>query len=1061
MCGIAGFVGAAAPSEIESTDRIINSLVHRGPDGFGTYRDDFVVLANSRLSIIDLEGGWQPLYNEDESLVLIANAEIYNYLELQEELRARGHRLRTASDCETILHLYEEMGPDCVLKLRGMFAFALWDKRQKRLMLARDRFGEKPLYLHETVRGLRFSSELRALVASGKVDTALDPGAIHSYFCFGFVPDPATPLKAVRKLPAGHRLIVDAAPFRVREERYWSLLDVTPRRSNDPIEETRAALDDTARLTIRSDVPVGVALSGGVDSTAVAAFSQHHYGGKMSAITLGYPGKPDSDERAQARETASHLGLNLVDIEISTERATAIFPKVARLKDDPIADFAGINFYEIMRVAHGQGIRVMLDGVGGDELFWGYYWLAGAAREIERKRLMLASGQRPSLHSMLEFKNLSNYGPGLIGFRGWFKDFGGLRSAWENWRALGDAPREHVPSYDLSPGFRSAWRRSLSFLSEDTVGDGLKPFNWFNVAEPWPPTGLLLTEQICSIYMREVGLVQTDRLGMANSVETRTPLVDHKFAETILGLRLEEGNWASGKSWLRKAASTLVPPSIANRRKVGFTPPYREWHEGIVRAYGDILVNGELVGLGILKKPFAERLAEQGRPIISSLHPAHLALTLEFWLQDIRRAATSPSLLNFDCKTSVAQKPKMPEQADIWLIGRIDQMAVVAERLAGRGRLKRWDSPVRFRSNIERTLFGWKYPNRMLPNDLDAIKGAHYLPELIGLSRNFGIKFIPPELTDIVLDVLAARRMPRGARLLHGQHSYCLRSGRRARKMGTVFLLEILSQLHTTRRDQLMAEYNDHGLHYPDSDHILSRTEATIQFADGVLVPSASLVEPVTRFGLPESRIFVESYESSAERHLAALGRPPRTKGAPLRLLFIGSITIEKGLKYLLESFAAFRTETRSDVTLTLVGARRPDADRYLAALPAGVTWVGSKSRTELRSILMSHHAMVFPSLSEGCPLAVSESLSAGLPVIVTPTAAAVVREGIDGFVVPPRDSAAILSRLRLFGDEGRLSVMSAAAREGSRRRHAMPYGARVEAVYERLLSLGPRPNDM
>src|SRR5688572_22723562 len=302
MCGIAGLVSRKplTPEEIARVRTVNERLAHRGPDGAGEYLDDHVALAMRRLSIIDLSGGWQPLYNEDRSLVLIANGEIYNFVELRQQLESLGHPFSTGSDCETILHLYEEHGTNCVQYLRGMFGFALWDEKRQRLMLARDRMGEKPLYIYESDGQLLFASEMKALLASGMVPFALDPRAIDLYFHYQYVPEPLTPLKGVRKLDAGHILEVDVADWRVSNKRYWSMEDAPP-LAGDPATLIREELETVSEIVIRSDVPVGVALSGGLDSSAIAALAARKYAGRIEAFSVGYPGRPESDERNLAR----------------------------------------------------------------------------------------------------------------------------------------------------------------------------------------------------------------------------------------------------------------------------------------------------------------------------------------------------------------------------------------------------------------------------------------------------------------------------------------------------------------------------------------------------------------------------------------------------------------------------------------------------------------------------------------------------------------------------------------------------------------------------------------
>src|SRR5215510_5823377 len=249
MCGIAGVISATplSPLHHEQLLRMNGALIHRGPDGSGLYQGAHVGLAMRRLSIIDLSNGWQPLHNEDKSLALIANGEIYNFVELRAELQRRGHSFRTGSDCEVILHLYEEHGEDCVHDLRGMFAFALWDERRGDLFLARDRMGEKPLYLYEKDGLLYFASELKALLRTGVIDFQLDPSAVYQYFHYQYVPEPLTPIKGVRKLAAAHLLVVDIASWSIEEKCYWRM-DEAPPLEGDPVRLIREQLETVSEI---------------------------------------------------------------------------------------------------------------------------------------------------------------------------------------------------------------------------------------------------------------------------------------------------------------------------------------------------------------------------------------------------------------------------------------------------------------------------------------------------------------------------------------------------------------------------------------------------------------------------------------------------------------------------------------------------------------------------------------------------------------------------------------------------------------------------------------------
>src|SRR5262249_47088375 len=393
MCGIAGLVSreVVTAREREMVASVNAGLGHGGPDSSGEFQDAHVARAMRRLSIIDVAGGSQPLWNEDRTLVLVANGEIYNFVELREELERAGHRFATGSDCETILHLYEDLGWRCVTRLRGMFAFALWDTRRRNLLLARDRMGEKPLYLAANPNRVVFASELRALVSAGVVPLELDPPAIDAYFHYQYIPEPGTPVRGVRKLPPACILTVSLDPWHVKQQRYWHLQDVAPIDA-DPAATLRAELDRVSQLVVRSDVPVGVALSGGLDSSAVAALAVRNYPGRMHAFTVGYEGCPESDERSDARELANYLGIPFHEVELRTADVVKSFPELVSRRDDPIADISGPGYDAVFKLAREHDVPVLLQGQGGDELFWGYPWVRQAVTASELKDAELRQG---------------------------------------------------------------------------------------------------------------------------------------------------------------------------------------------------------------------------------------------------------------------------------------------------------------------------------------------------------------------------------------------------------------------------------------------------------------------------------------------------------------------------------------------------------------------------------------------------------------------------------------------------------------------------------------------
>ncbi|WP_431968882.1 asparagine synthase (glutamine-hydrolyzing) [Nocardia sp. bgisy134] len=576
LCGISGHVARSGfPSRIDLVERMTAALSHRGPDAAAVFADPSLALGCTRLAIIDVSGSSQPLRSADGGscaggeLVLVANAEIYNFAELREGLRRRGHVFTTDGDCEVILHLYEEHGERAVDHLRGMFAFALWDRRRGRLTLARDRMGEKPLYYTERPDGLLFASEAKALTAAG-VPVELDPDGVADFFHLEYVPEPRSILRDVRKVPAGHVVTVDIRPWRVRSRPYWRLEDVEP-IDGSCAELVGEILTGLGPLVTRTDRPLGISLSGGLDSSVVAALAAKFCAAPVRAFSVGYAGRPANDERHHARQLATSLGMPFHEIEIDTARATADLPVVVAAQDDPVADFAGICYHAVMRAAAEAGVRVMLQGQGADELFWGYPWVRRAVALSEARGKLVFYQLDP------DFREADRDGPGYFG------------------EAMRDAARtEFEPS-------------------------GARP-------------DIDLTGLIAGTYLRENGIAQCDRLGMANSVELRAPFVDHRLVEAVVGTRKTRPDHRDPpKQRLREAAYALLPARIADRPKQSFSPPLRAWHAAFLRAYGDLLPGGELVRRGILTEFAARRLSVADFPDGAGSPFSFKALMLEMW----------------------------------------------------------------------------------------------------------------------------------------------------------------------------------------------------------------------------------------------------------------------------------------------------------------------------------------------------------------------------------------------------------------------------------------------
>jgi asparagine synthase (glutamine-hydrolysing) len=632
MCGIAGAIsrGPLSPRTLACVTNMGMRLVHRGPDGQGAYHDGPIAMAMRRLSIIDLQGGQQPLFNEDGSLVLIANGEVYNHIELRQQLHSQGHRFKSGTDCEVIVHLYEQYGLDCVQYLRGMFAFALWDSRLRRLMLARDRMGEKPLYLHVAPHAVYFASELKGLMASEQIPFSLEPAAVDLYFHYGYIPEPMTPIQGVRKLPAAHILTIDADTWEQKQWCYWRMEDASL-VTGDPTELIRNELDLVSELIVRSDVPVGVALSGGLDSSAIAAMTSRKYPGVMQAFTVGYSVHSQYDEREDAKRFARHLGMPIHEVILHPEDVSGFFPELVYWLDDPIGDISAFGYYSVMKAAKAHGVSVMLQGHGGDELFWGYPWVRQAVVETRRK----LKGHRVGSAQIRDYLAVTfpQYWS-LWGMKEWAKSGAGIMPSLQAYARDRSSPKEQTVFYDLTPDFVLAQQGMKALYAKsflETLRDG-STTSPFTIPLPWPDIDVLLTQLICRTYLLENGIAQGDRLSMASSVELRLPFVDYRLVETVIGLRKASSDHClPPKAWLRQALSTMVPEWVLNRPKKGFTPPLHEWHEAIFSAHGANLENGFLVGAKVITPSAGRQLSKGHYPPTAGAPISFKALTLELW----------------------------------------------------------------------------------------------------------------------------------------------------------------------------------------------------------------------------------------------------------------------------------------------------------------------------------------------------------------------------------------------------------------------------------------------
>jgi asparagine synthase (glutamine-hydrolysing) len=617
MCGICGLVSlngsAVDPASLAAMSE---TLRHRGPDSDGSMVDGPVALAARRLSIIDLEGGDQPISNEDGTIHVVQNGEIYNYRELRTGLERRGHAFSTQSDTEVLVHLYEDLGPSFVRELRGMFAVALWDSRERRLVLARDRFGIKPLY-YRSERGLiSFASELKAL-PPGEVDS----GALEAFLAFNSIPAPLSIWQDTFKLPAGH-LLVWEGKGEPRLERFARPAPVPAdevRRGGEGelADELRARLRDSVRAHLVADVPVGVLLSGGVDSGALAALAALESRERVQTFSIGFE-EASFDELADARQVAERYGTEHHELVLRPD-AAELLPKLAAAFDEPFADSSALPTYLVSELA-SRHVKVALSGEGGDELFGGYYTYVA---DLLAPRLgRLAQAARPVVEALP-----SSSGKASLDYKA--KRF--VRAAH-----LPPLERHHAWKEIFSADARAA-------LLADGGRAGTDPLDVYRAryAETNGADLLARLQDVdLGVYLVDDLLVKTDRASMAHSLEARVPYLDEVVAGFALALPRELKVRGFGKKrLLRKAVAPLLPRSVVYGKKRGFSIPAAAWLRGpLVPFARDVLSPEEIRRQGFFKPDSVSRLLEDhiaGREDLSRQLWGLLTFTL--WRDQVRR----------------------------------------------------------------------------------------------------------------------------------------------------------------------------------------------------------------------------------------------------------------------------------------------------------------------------------------------------------------------------------------------------------------------------------------
>jgi asparagine synthase (glutamine-hydrolysing) len=565
MCGIVGVAERVGRRRFSPADvsRMAGAIVHRGPDDEGVHDGGDVVIGMRRLSIIDLGGGHQPIPNEDETIWVVCNGEVYNFRELRKVLEARGHRFRTHSDSETLVHLYEEYGDGFVGRLEGMFGFALWDSRRKRLLIGRDRLGIKPVYYWQQPDFFAFSSEVKAFTALPGFSAQVDVAALQDYLAVGYAVAPRTIFAGVRKLPPASLLVWQDGELSV--ERYWSPPErvESSHTAAEWVERVRAELERSIEAQMVSDVPLGAFLSGGIDSSAVAVLMAKHSDGPLNTYSIGYAGSAAAryyNELPFARVVADRLQSNHREIEVKPDVAR-LLPKLVWHLEEPICDSAIATTYLVSELA-AQSVKVILSGVGGDELFAGYNRYLGA--HYGRRYRRIPAWARRTLLPQLARGLPSGRQNRLMDLARYAKRF--IRASNLDWRE----------QYKLYVAL--ADREVLGGLLAPAGAQGADGFDAVLAGEMADDELLRLLRVDWQTQLTEDLLLLTDKMTMACSLECRVPFLDERLVETAAAIpaeiKLPGGRL---KGLLKEALRGVLPPEILQRRKRGFGAPVGAW----------------------------------------------------------------------------------------------------------------------------------------------------------------------------------------------------------------------------------------------------------------------------------------------------------------------------------------------------------------------------------------------------------------------------------------------------------------------------------------------------
>jgi asparagine synthase (glutamine-hydrolysing) len=631
VCGICGYTFFDRERSVDQADlqRMNDAIIHRGPNDEGYFLDANIGLAMRRLSIIDLAGGRQPIYNEDQTVVTVFNGEIYNYLELKKDLETRGHRFRTNCDTEVLVHLYEEYGADLMAKLNGMFVFAIFDKRERRLLIARDRLGVKPLYYTAKEGRFIFGSEVKSIIAVGACSSELDTEALHHYLTFRFVPSPMTMWKDVRKLPPGCCIECHDGNFSVR--RYWDISFVphtNTRSCAQAAEEVHDLVVDSVKRRLMAEVPLGSMLSGGVDSAVVTAAMAQTAPGRVSTFTIDYAEEGPHREAAYARIVSEAFNTDHHEIVVGATEFMEALDRMVYFMDEPIADPAAIPVWELCRFSK-QHVTVLLSGIGGDEVFGGYPIYREA---LYRKQLRLLP---PALWRGVVAPLYPAWLPG----RNFVKRIGFPLGA----TFLGSSP--------IYGGFSEAQKQSLytSDYGGSRNDSNSHDFIAGIVAHLRGVNDLDAMMYIDTrLWLADSHLIMSDKMSMAVSLEIREPLLDYRIVELAATMPAHfKRTLRESKVVLKSAFAKTIPAAIIHRKKRGFSTPLDVWMKQS-RPEVESMLTGPAARIMeyVRPQPIHELFDRHARGEGDQSASLFTLIVLELWLRRFCGTASRPNIVN-------------------------------------------------------------------------------------------------------------------------------------------------------------------------------------------------------------------------------------------------------------------------------------------------------------------------------------------------------------------------------------------------------------------------------